>query len=728
MQTDPDETGNTIQNGGTPEKPKKETFFQTLFRAVRLSISPANEKMPDGAVAAPAEQPMREIKFHQPDEPSAMPVPGQPEAVDVNRHDDAPADENAAPKGEGGSTAPHWPQETASFTWESVAFPVSFVTETEPTGLASSSTAAEMADEAEPALTNSVVVQLEPEQAGLTQPSAANEATDEAKPASIDSVDTQQEPAQAELTPSSVIEATDEAEPALTDGTDTQQEPVQAELAPPPATEVTNEAKSASTDGADAQPEAPRVDSTSTPPALPVEDIGISASISSDPADLVAGEDIAAIVENVPELTDNGEEAPEEEDIDFNELRATLIALQQQIRAANIPVVIVFEGWDAAGKGTMLSKLLEGLDPRGYQVYPMRQPTEDESRFPLMRRYWVKTPAQGDISIFCASWYREVSKACFENKTARKRLAQSYREIVNLESSLVCDGVLLIKFFLHISRKEQKERLKVLESKKNTRWRVQKEDWEQNDRYGEYLRLYDAMIARTHYEGMLWHVLRSDNRRVCIKQIYDVVINAFRAALKDRDENRRIWDTPFLPHLDSVTTRTFPQLVTFDPEQALTDPYKPAVDKAQKRLRKLQNDLYRKGVSMAICFEGWDASGKGGVIRRLSSALDPRGYDVVPIAAPTPLEKSHHHLWRFWDAVPEDGHIAIFDRTWYGRVLVERVEGFCTQSEWKRAYEEINRFEAELVAHGMIVCKFWLQIDSDTQLSRFQDREYTLDK
>jgi len=481
---------------------------------------------------------------------------------------------------------------------------------------------------------------------------------------------------------------------------------------------------------ADQAPTEPAAVETESAPE-PEEDAGVSASIVIDPADLKADDEPAADapVESALSLADEDEAPCEDEpDVDLGELRKTLMALQQQIRAAKIPVVIVFEGWDAAGKGTMVSKLIEGLDPRGYQVYPIRRPTEAERGHPPMRRYWVKTPAEGNISIFCSSWYREVSNACFESKAARKRLPLSYNEIINLESELVCDGVLLIKFFLHISRKEQKLRLKKMESKKNTRWRVEKEDWEQNAHYEDYLRLYDAMIARTHFDGMLWHVVRSDNKRACVKQIYDVVIDSFRAALRDRKENRRAWDTPFLPHMENTNARTFPQLDTFDPEQALTDPYKPAVDKAQKRLCKLQNELYRRGIPMVIGFEGWDAAGKGGAIRRLTSALDARGFTVVPIAAPTPLEKSHHYLWRFWQAIPQNGQIVIFDRTWYGRVMVERIEGYCTESEWKRAYDEINRFEAELAAHGVIQRKFWLQIDNATQLSRFKDRETAPDK
>ena len=456
----------------------------------------------------------------------------------------------------------------------------------------------------------------------------------------------------------------------------------------------------------------------------------LAISLSSDPADLSDIEDFAvdAVADNAPGLTDENEDTSAEDDSDFDEMRVQLMALQQKIRAAKIPVVIVFEGWDASGKGTLLSKLIEGLDPRGYQVYPMRKPTEHDCLYPHMRRYWVHMPAAGNISLFCSSWYREVSKECFESKIARKRLNQNYQEIVSLESQLVTDGVLLIKFFLHIPRKEQKRRLKALESKKSTRWRVEKEDWYQNEHYEEYLRLYDEMIARTHFEGAQWHVLHSDDKRLSLRQMYSTVIEAFQAALRDREANLRSWDTPFLPHLENTPTVTFPPLETFDPEQALTDPYKPAIDAAQKRLRKLQNTLYRSGTSMVVCFEGWDAAGKGGAIRRLTSSLDARGFDVVPISSPTPLELSHHYLWRFWRELPQNGHIAIFDRTWYGRVMVERVEGFCTETQWQRAYEEINRFESEIVNHGSILCKFWLQIDRDTQLARFNDREASPDK
>ena len=464
------------------------------------------------------------------------------------------------------------------------------------------------------------------------------------------------------------------------------------------------------------------------PKASSIEPSGMESS--AEPSGAVSSSAIAdANPQPVLSLTDEELEAlPDSGDADFGTLRATLMALQQQIRAAKIPVVIVFEGWDAAGKGTLLAKLIEGLDPRGYQVYPIHKLSAVEDRYPTMRQYWVKMPSQGNISLFCSSWYREVTSACFENRAARHSLRQRYEEIVNMDSQLVCDGVLMIKFFLHISRKEQKKRFKTLESKKNTRWRVTVDDWEQNDRYEDYLRLYDAMIARTHFDGAPWHILQSDDTSGCVSQIYGIVIDAFQAAIKDREDNLRAWDTPFLPHLESLPAVTFPPLETFDPEQVLTEPYKPALDKAQKCLWKLQNELYKRKIPLIVCFEGWDAAGKGGAIRRLSASLDPRGFDVVPISAPTPLEKSHHHLWRFYQSLPRDGHVAIFDRTWYGRVMVERIEGFCTESQWKRAYEEINRFEEELAAHGTVLCKFWLQIDNGTQLIRFEERQNTPEK
>lgn len=415
------------------------------------------------------------------------------------------------------------------------------------------------------------------------------------------------------------------------------------------------------------------------------------------------------------------------ETIDFSAYEQRLMALQQQIRAMQIPVVILLEGWNASGKGVMLGELLEGLDPRGYHVHVMEEPTGEERRHPAMCRYWRAMPAGGMISLFVDSWYRAVTTACLTEKHARDELDRHYAAIVQMESQLVCDGVVLLKFFLNISRKEQKKRLKELESKKYTRWRVTKADWLENEHYDEQLKRFDTMMTRTHFEGALWHVLRADHKRACKKQLYEIVIEAFESAIASHPQGNR-YDLPALPRALPFSVLPMPLLSEIDPNGTPSDDDKQALSQAQKKLRKLHEELYLKRIPMVLAFEGWDAAGKGGVIRRLTSALDPRGFTVVPIASPTPEEKSHHHLWRFWNAVPKDGHIAIFDRTWYGRVMVERIEGFCTEAQWQRAYEELNGFERELAQHGAIVLKFWLQIDADEQLRRFESRQNTPEK
>ena len=414
--------------------------------------------------------------------------------------------------------------------------------------------------------------------------------------------------------------------------------------------------------------------------------------------------------------------------LDWDDFRPKLMALQQRIREAKVPVVLVLEGWDAAGKGTLLGKLMTALDPRGYQVYTISKPTREERALPPMARYWVKMPQQGHISIFNGSWYREVTSEAVEQKLSRAELDQRYADIALMENELVCDGAVVLKFFLQIGRKEQRKRQQAMLEKKRTRFLVSESDVEQNRRYDEYMQLFGAMMERTQLPGALWHVVNAEDKDECVAEVGHVVSEAFEAALKDREENQRAWDTPALPVPAPIPTQPIGELSTFTPAQPPLENYKARLDKAQKKLGKLQLELYRRGIPMVVGFEGWDAAGKGGAIRRLAAALDPRSYVVVPISSPTAEEKAHHHLWRFWTHLPPDGHVRIFDRTWYGRVMVERIEGFCTENQWKRAYEEMSRFERDLYEHGAIIRKFWLQISQDEQLARFNDRQNTPDK
>lgn len=407
---------------------------------------------------------------------------------------------------------------------------------------------------------------------------------------------------------------------------------------------------------------------------------------------------------------------------DLDLLEAELARLQQRIRAAGVPVVILFEGWGASGKGRMIARLIRALDPRGFKVYTTGAPTGEELRYPPMRRYWLRMPARGQIAIFDRSWYRAVSVDWVEGLAGKRK--QSFAQIENLERAAAADGAVLLKFFLHISAKEQKRRFEKLEADPATSWRVTKADWRHHRHYDAYYRAFDEMLERTDFAFAPWRVVNGEDRAACAATVLRTVIAVLEAALAAPQapaipaEPSTMEPAPSLPPLREVDLER-----TLDPED-----YSLLLKQGQERLFALHNALYRRRIPLILVYEGWDAAGKGGNIKRLTRALDPRGYEVVPIAAPDSAEKSRHYLWRFWNALPRDGHIAIFDRSWYGRVMVERIEGFCTEADWRRAYDEINRFEGELADWGAIILKFWLQIDREEQLVRFTQRQNNPEK
>lgn len=417
-----------------------------------------------------------------------------------------------------------------------------------------------------------------------------------------------------------------------------------------------------------------------------------------------------------------------------------LMLLQQQVRAAKIPVVVLFEGWDASGKGSMIGELIRNLDPRGFKVFTLDLDDPAEERYPYMHRYWNAVPLYGNMAILDGSWYRGV--AAPETRPGRKELERRYGQIIDFEKQLADDGYVIIKFFLHITRKEQKQRFEALEDSPETRWRVTKLDWKHNKEYDELLAAYDEMLERTDKPWARWTAIHATDRRLVASQVYSVVISALDAALrkKEADAARRKEQpqdapAPVLPSREAVARESgarliaMPRLADINLSHEVADEqYRAELKDAQQRLGELHNRLYQKKMPVVLGFEGWDAAGKGGAIKRLTRALDPRGFEVVPTAAPSPVELNHQYLWRFWRALPKDGHIAIFDRTWYGRVMVERIEGFARPDQWVRAYAEINQFERSLTEWGAVVLKFWLHIDPDEQLRRFVDRQQTPEK
>jgi polyphosphate:AMP phosphotransferase len=424
-------------------------------------------------------------------------------------------------------------------------------------------------------------------------------------------------------------------------------------------------------------------------------------------------------------------------------LTIALGVLQRRASELRVPWIVVFEGWSAAGKGTLINNLILPLDPRGFRVYSRLGTTEEDTFRPFLWKFWVKTPERGRLAVFDRSWYRRVVDLHVETGKATAELRQAYGDIVSFERQLADDGNVIVKFFLHVSREEQRRRLERLRRNPVTAWRVTAEDMAQNKRYKAYRAAVDETLAATDSDFAPWTVVESEDERFATLKIFNTVANALECGIA-RAENRQAAErgtrkaggegakasagrpsrrsrTPGEEVMDRLNASVIDRL---DLSLALEEAaYRKGLKAKQRQIRDLEHAIYTRRIPVVIVFEGCDAAGKGGCIRRLTQRLDPRGYEVVPVGAPNDLEKAHHYLWRFWTQIPKAGHITIFDRSWYGRVLVERVEGFCGEDEWRRAFREINEMERHMANFGAIVIKFWLHVSPEEQLRRFRERE-----
>lgn len=406
-----------------------------------------------------------------------------------------------------------------------------------------------------------------------------------------------------------------------------------------------------------------------------------------------------------------------------------LASLQRELIELNIPVIIVFEGWGASGKGTFINELILPLDPRGFNVYTTNRLTEDELFRPFLWRFWNRTPEKGRISIFDKSWYKKVMGDRIDENMEGHILQNYFQDINNFEKILSDDGNIIIKFFLHISKKEQKKRFKELESNISTAWRVTEADWKHNLQYDQYVEAIEDMINHTDKSYAPWHIIPSEHKKCALYHIFSKLVQTLEAQInkvKFNQFNEKAW-------LDDENSKDINihdnVMKNIDLNKYLSkEAYKSKLKGLQERMRDIEHEIYRRRIPVVIVYEGWDAAGKGGNIKRIVRFMDPRGYEVIPISAPSNEEKNHHYLWRFWKRLPKAGHVAIFDRSWYGRVLVEKIEGFCTEDEWKRAYEEINSMEKQLHNFGVVIIKLWIHIDKETQLERFIERQNTEEK
>lgn len=408
----------------------------------------------------------------------------------------------------------------------------------------------------------------------------------------------------------------------------------------------------------------------------------------------------------------------------FPKFQFELEVLQRKVVESGVPVIIVLEGWEAAGKGTMIGTLVRRLDPRGFKVQHTKAPGEEELLRPFLWRFWLKLPGRGEIGIFDRSWYGKVLVERVEKIAKKKDWMSAYDEINEFERQLSADGAILIKIWLHISKKEQKRRFNRFLKDPFRGWKISKTDWKHHKAYDKFLEAAEDMLKKTGTPHAPWTVVEAHDKRYSSVKVLQTVIEAIRAGI-DKKVKKAAKAHAKSPEQAGGGAGARPSVFArVDLSRTLTkEDYSERLDDLQERLVEYEYRMYEKRLPAVVLYEGWDAGGKGGNIKRLTEKLDPRGYSVIPIAAPKGDEATHHYLWRFWRHLPKAGHLTIFDRTWYGRVMVERVEGFCSEEEWKRAFDEINEFEGQLANFGTVIVKFWIHIDQDEQLRRFKERE-----
>ena len=407
--------------------------------------------------------------------------------------------------------------------------------------------------------------------------------------------------------------------------------------------------------------------------------------------------------------------------VEIREMRQHMIGLQEQIKEKKLPVIVLVEGWAAAGKGTLINELISEIDPRFYKVVSSTFAPESAARYPFLYPYATAIPENGQILFMDGGWMEDAVRKYLRREITEKQYRDRIREINEFERQLRDGGYLVLKLFVHIGKKEQTKRLESLLDHPETEWRVTEDDLWQHREYDAFFEAYDRFMDKTG-GTVKWHVLDGGRKRQMVRDALRLLTKKIDRAI----ERGRYVGKPFDEEFPRLA---MPKLADVDLTPTISDEdYKRELKDLQGRLGKLHNVIYRKKIPVVLCYEGWDAAGKGGNIRRVAYPLDPRGFDVLPIASPIPPELNRQYLWRFWTRLPRSGHFAIFDRTWYGRVMVERLEGFCTEDDWKRAYNEINEFERCLTDWGAVVLKFWIHIDQETQLERFTMRQNTPEK
>lgn len=427
------------------------------------------------------------------------------------------------------------------------------------------------------------------------------------------------------------------------------------------------------------------------------------------------------------ESAELGHEIEEERyEAEVPRLRSELLAAQYElVKKQTFSAVILIAGVDGAGKGDTLNTLNEWMDPRHLQTTALRPVNDGLDGRPPMWQFWRALPKKGGLAVFVGSWYTAPLLRRVYRETTTAELDQEIDDILRFEKMLIDEGTLVLKFWLHLTKEQQRKRFKKLEKDGRTAWRVGPNDWKHRAMYRKFQSTAQHLLRGTSTAGAPWLIVEGTDERYRNMTIGTAILEALRAALVARPAGEPtrspvVEQAPrvFVP-LDGKTV-----LDALELDHPITrDEYQDELERLQGRLNMATRRKRFDKRSVVAVFEGADAGGKGGAIRRVTQALDARKYEVIPIAAPSDEEKARPYLWRFWRQVPQRGRIAIFDRSWYGRVLVERVEEYCSVSDWARAYGEINDFEEQLIDNDIVVVKFWLQVSKDEQLRRFEERQ-----
>jgi polyphosphate:AMP phosphotransferase len=399
-------------------------------------------------------------------------------------------------------------------------------------------------------------------------------------------------------------------------------------------------------------------------------------------------------------------------------LRTSLLQAQTALGTAKVPVIVVIDGVEGSGRSSLMNLLSEWFDARYVKTEAYTDPTEEERERPEYWRYWMWLPEASRIGVFLGSWYTRPLTERALGRLSDEDFAREISHISRFERTHAEDGALIIKLWLHISKKEQKRRLEKRAASKHARFRVTKQDWEHHRHYADFLSAASQAVRETSTGKAPWTIVEATCDRYRDVTAVDHILTRIEEHVKAVAQN---------------ASKGEPEASIEDPDTILDKldlslklekrEYREQIDGLQARLARLARKLTKRERGAILLFEGWDAAGKGGAIRRVTWALDARQYRAIPISAPNEEERAHHYLWRFWRHLPRRGRITIYDRSWYGRVLVERVEGFATRPQWMRAYQEINEFEKELVDDGIILVKFWLHISGAEQLRRFEARQ-----